>query len=107
MDSNDIILILVTAANTEEAEQITNTLVEKKLIACGNIVSPVFSIFHWEGNVSKEDEVLIMLKTQRTNFDRIQREVKSLHSYDTPEIIAIPVIDGSEEYLNWVRDETT
>jgi len=103
---DEVIIIFVTAANQQEAEQIAQYLVEKKLIACGNIVSPIFSIFHWEGKFCKENEVLLMLKTRRTYFDIVQQQVKKLHSYDTPEIIALPVIDGSDDYLNWVRSET-
>lgn len=103
----EIIIILVTAANRHEAEQIVSALVEKKLIACGNLISPVFSIFHWQGNVCREDEVLVMLKTRRSLFANVQQHVKELHSYDTPEIIALPVIEGADDYLDWVRNETT
>ncbi len=105
--SNDFIVILVTAANRAEAEQIGQSLVEKKLAACCNIVDPIFSIFHWEGKICKENEVLLIVKSVKNRFDGISIEVKKLHSYTTPEIIALPIISGSDDYLNWIKTETT
>lgn len=102
----DFIIVFVTAANKEEAEQIGHYLVEKKLIACCNMIEPIFSIFWWQGKISHENEVLLILKTIKKHFDRIVEEVRKLHSYDNPEIIALPIISGSQEYLNWVKDET-
>ena len=104
--NTEFVLILVTTANNSEAEQISQTLVEKKLIACCNIVSPVSSIFQWKGKIHKETESLMILKSVRTNFEQIVQEVKKLHSYETPEIIALPIMAGSEDYLNWVKAET-
>ncbi|UCE05023.1 MAG: divalent-cation tolerance protein CutA [bacterium] len=105
--SHDFIVILVTAANRAEAEQIGQSLVEKKLAACCNIVDSIFSIFHWEGKVCQENEVLLMIKSVKNRFDTIVAEVKKLHSYTTPEIIALPIVLGSEDYLNWIKTETT
>jgi len=102
----DFIVILVTAANRAEAEQIGQSLVEKKLAACCNIVAPLFSIFHGEGKVCQENEVLLLIKSVKSRFDDIVSEVKKLHSYTTPEIIALPIIAGSEDYLNWIKTET-
>ena len=104
--NQEIVIILVTAPNRTEAEQIGQCLVEKKLIACCNILDPIFSIFHWKGEICREDEVLLILKTVRDNIHSIIKTVKKHHSYDTPEIIAIPVISGSEDYLNWIKQET-
>ena len=104
--NTEFVLILVTTANNSEAEQISQTLVEKKLIACCNIVSPVSSIFHWKGEINKETESLMILKSVSSNFEQIVQEVKKLHSYETPEIIALPIMAGSEDYLNWVKAET-
>jgi len=104
--STEFVLILVTAADSAEAELISQTLVEKKLIACCNIVNPVFSIFHWKGKIDRETEVLLILKSVKNHFEQIANEVQKLHSYETPEIIAIPIIAGSEDYLNWIKNET-
>jgi periplasmic divalent cation tolerance protein len=102
----EFVLILVTAADVAEAELISQTLVEKKLIACCNIVTHVSSVFHWKGNIERETEVLMILKSVKSHFDQIATEVQKLHSYETPEIIAIPIIAGSEDYLNWIKNET-
>jgi periplasmic divalent cation tolerance protein len=105
--SQDAIVVFVTAANRTEAEQIGQALVEKKLIACCNIVEPVFSIFHWQSKICRENEVLLILKSVLDRFDLITEAVKKMHSYETPEIIALPIIVGSEDYLSWVRKETS
>ena len=102
----DFIVVFVTAANRIEAEQIGQSLVEKKLAACCNIVEPIFSIFHWEGKICQENELLLIIKSVRNRFDAIVAEVKKLHSYKTPEIIALPIIAGSADYLNWIVTET-
>lgn len=103
----DFIVVLVTTANRAEAEQIGQFLVEKKLAACCNIVDPIFSIFHWENKICQENEVLLIIKSVKNRFDAIVAEVKKLHSYTTPEIIALPIVSGSEDYLNWIKTETT
>ncbi|MFZ5516367.1 MAG: divalent-cation tolerance protein CutA [Candidatus Zhuqueibacterota bacterium] len=104
--NEDIIVIFVTAANQQEAELITSALVEKKLIACGSMVSPVFSIFRWQGKINHEHEVLMILKTRRSKFNEVALEIKALHSYETPEIIALPIIAGADDYVAWVNSET-
>jgi len=104
--SEEFVLILVTTADTAEAELISQTLVEKKLVACSSIVTPVSSLFHWKGNVERETEALMILKSVKNHFDEIASQVKRLHSYETPEIIAIPIIAGSEDYLKWIKTET-
>ena len=103
--SQDFIIVFVTAANQTEAEQIGQSLVEKKLAACCNIIDSIFSIFHWEGKICKENEVLLIIKSVKSRFEEIVAEVKRLHSYKTPEIIALPIIAGSEDYLNWIKEE--
>jgi periplasmic divalent cation tolerance protein len=104
--TQNFIVILVTAANRAEAEQIGQSLVEKKLAACCNIVEPIFSIFHWEGKTCQANEVLLIIKSVKNRFDAIVAEVKKLHSYTTPEIIALPIVSGSGDYLNWIETET-
>ena len=105
--NQDVIVIFVTAANRTEAEQIGLTLVEKKLIACCTIVEPVFSIFHWQGKICRENEALLVMKSVMGRFELIAEKVTKMHSYETAEIIALPIIAGSEDYLNWVRKETS
>jgi len=100
------IVILVTTSSAEEATNIARTLVDEKLIACANIVPTVRSIFRWQGTVCDEAESLMIIKTVAANLEAITSRVKALHSYQVPEIIALPIVDGSAEYLKWVREET-
>lgn len=102
----EFIVVFITTGNDEEAEKISNKLVEKRLVACSNIISPIRSIFRWKGALCKEAETLLILKSKRGLFDEIVAEVKKIHSYETPEIIALPIIEGSPSYLQWVFDET-
>jgi periplasmic divalent cation tolerance protein len=100
--TTDYIIILVTAENRDQAEKISQELLAEKLIACANIISPVFSCFLWQGKVKKAEECLIIMKTKRSLFGEISLCVKSMHSYEAPEVIALPIIDGSENYLSWM-----
>lgn len=97
------ILVLVTAKDKKEAEKISRGLLEARLIACSNIVDGVRSLFRWEGKIDSAKEVLLVLKTKKILFKKVMAKVKSLHSYQTPEIIALPIIDGSKDYLGWVH----
>ena len=101
------IVIFVTAKDFKEARKISQALVERKLIACANILQGVRSFFWWEGKVDAADEVLLILKTRRSLFKKVEQIVKSLHSYSVPEIIAMPIITGSKEYLKWVNDSVS
>lgn len=98
------IVIFVTTKDSSEAQAIARALVDQKLVACANIVSGVKSLFWWQGKVDEASEVLLILKTKRSLFKRIEKTVKSLHSYDVPEIIALPIVAGSQEYLKWLND---
>lgn len=100
------IVVLVTTASEEEAARIAAPLVEGRLAACANIVGGVRSIFRWEGNVTEEREALMILKSHSDRFEALSREIKRLHSYSVPEIIALPIAHGLHEYLQWVRGET-
>ena len=100
------IVVLVTTSSEDEARKIANQLVGDKLIACANIVSTVDSIFHWKGELCNEGEALIIMKSVQENVDQIIEKVQSLHSYSVPEIIALPILAGSKDYLKWLRDET-
>ncbi len=98
------VVIFVTAKNVSEARKIGRTLVEKKLSACVNILPGVKSFFRWEGKVDAADEVLLIFKTRNSLFKKVEKAVKGLHSYTTPEIIALPVLAGSKDYLKWVGE---
>jgi len=98
------IVIFVTAGSKKEAQKIASVLIRKKLAACVNIVDKVNSIFFWEDKVQKSKESLLIIKSTRAKFAQIARFVKSLHSYDLPEIIALPVIAGHKPYLRWIDE---
>lgn len=102
----DEIVVLITSASKEEAEKIGTDLVEKQLAACANIIPSLTSIFSWEGKICREEEVLMVVKSRKEIFERLVEAVKQHHSYSVPEIIALPIIAGSEDYLNWVRENT-
>jgi len=97
------IVILVTAKDKKEAEKIAQGLLVAKLIACANIIEGVQSLFWWQGKIDSSKEVLLILKTKKILFKKVMAKVKSLHSYQTPEIIALPIVAGSEDYLSWIH----
>jgi len=96
-------LVLSTAGSKEEAQKIARSLVERLLAACVNIVA-IESIYRWEGEVEQAQEWLLVIKTTDDAFDRVRAAIKETHSYEVPECISIPVVDGSAEYLRWVGD---
>jgi len=96
----------MTASSPEEADLISNSLLEKKLIACSNIINNMKSTFWWKGNIQNENEVMIIAKSTKAHLDNIIADVKSLHSYDVPEILAIPILGGNPDYLDWMIEET-
>ena len=98
------IIIFVTAKNVREANTIATALVKGKLIACANIVNGVRSIFTWKGKVDKANEALLILKSKKSCFPKIVNKVKKLHSYDVPEIIAMPIVGGNKDYLKWIDE---
>ncbi len=102
----DVIIIFVTTSSEEEAEKIARALVEEQLAACVNILSPIRSIYRWEGKIQDDREWLLVIKTQQTHFAAVEARVKALHSYQVPEVIALPVVDGSKKYLNWLMGAT-
>lgn len=103
---SEIVTIFITAGTKEEGERIAKSLVEERLAACANVVSPMRSIYRWKGEICDEEEALLIIKSTKARLQDLIRRVQNLHSYETPEIIALPVIQGSEEYLKWVQEET-
>jgi periplasmic divalent cation tolerance protein len=102
----DKVVILVTSASLREAKRIAKHLVEAKLAACVNISAPVRSIYRWEGKIADEGEYLLFIKSTRDLFPELKAAIASIHSYHTPEIICLPIIDGSRNYLQWIGDST-
>ncbi len=100
--SGEYILVFVTTADKAEAERIAQALLEAKLIACANIVSPVTSLFRWKDKIEKADECLVVMKSRRDLFSELAVRLKGLHSYEVPEVLAVPVMAGSEAYLAWM-----
>ena len=101
----DKLVVLVTCRSEKEAERIARTLVDARLAACGNILrSPVRSIYRWKEKIESAREVLLLLKTSRRRFPTLQAAIKRLHSYDVPEIIALPIAAGSPSYLSWLAE---
>jgi len=96
------ILVLVTANNKKEAQNISAKLIKQRLAACVNIVDKIDSLFRWQGKVDKAKEFLLIIKSKREKLPQIIKLVRSLHSYDVPEIIALPVIAGYKPYLRWI-----
>jgi periplasmic divalent cation tolerance protein len=100
------IVVLVTAGTSEEAAGIGHAVVEAGLAACANILPGVRSIFRWEGKIAEEGEVLILLKSRASLFDALAATIRQHHSYSVPEIIALPILLGSRDYLAWIRQVT-
>lgn len=100
-------IVFITCSEREEAERITHVLLDRQLIACANIVSDVQSFFWWKGAVDNAREILLIVKTKANQFEKICRLVKEHHSYEVPEIIALPILMGSQEYLQWIDESVT
>jgi periplasmic divalent cation tolerance protein len=99
-------VILVTSKDVEEAERIANKLLEEKLAACVNILKDVQSLFWWDGNIDRTGEVMLVIKTRRNLFNKVAKAVKMAHSYDVPEVIALPIVAGDAPYLKWINSST-
>ncbi|GAA6619112.1 divalent-cation tolerance protein CutA [Scytonema sp. NUACC26] len=97
-------VVLVTASSVEEAETIANALVEVRLAACVSIM-PIHSIYTWQGQKHKEQEWQLLIKTDLEQFSTLEAKIRELHSYQVPEIIAIPVVAGSQPYLQWISEQ--
>ena len=102
MKKTDRIIVLITASNEEEAHKIAELLVNEKKAACVNILPGVDSLFWWEGKIESARESLLLVKTKASLFPEVVELVKRTHSYEVPEIIALPIIAGSEDYLKWL-----
>jgi len=96
------IAVFMTISDEKEATKIVRSLLKDRLIACANIVGPVSSLFWWKGKIDKANEFLVIMKSRKNLFKRLSERVEELHSYEVPEVIALPVIEGLPSYLNWL-----
>jgi periplasmic divalent cation tolerance protein len=101
----DKIVVLTTCANAEEAEKIARRLVDARLAACVSVLPGARSFYRWKDAIENAEEWLLLIKTSRGHFDDLRVELEKLHSYDVPEIIALPIVDGAANYLNWLETE--
>jgi len=97
------IVVFITTTDKEEAVKIVRCLLNEKLIACANIVGPVSSLFWWEGKIDEASEFLVFMKSRENLFEKLTERVKELHSYQVPEIIALPIEKGLPSYLDWLN----
>jgi periplasmic divalent cation tolerance protein len=102
----DFIMVYITCPGLDEAKKITNHLLERRLIACGNIIPGLVSRYRWKDAVQEDGEVLLICKTQSKHWEKIKSEVEKIHSYEIPCILSYRVEDGNLPYLNWVINET-
>jgi periplasmic divalent cation tolerance protein len=103
MSGDDPIVVFMTAANGEEATRLADMLIGAHLAACVQILPEMESVYRWEGKIERQSEILLLAKTTAGKFADLEREVRALHSYDTPEIIAVPILAGSTPYFEWLN----
>lgn len=101
----DAFIVCCTCANAVEARRIATTLVEERLAACINILPSICSIYRWKGKVESAEEWLLLIKSAEPYFSKLRDRIAELHSYDTPEIIMLPIVAGSERYLSWLKEQ--
>ena len=104
MSGDDPIIVFMTAASGEEATRLADLLIGAHLAACVQILPEMESVYRWEGKVERQSEILLLAKTTAAKFADLEREVRALHSYETPEIVAVPIVAGSTPYLKWLSE---
>jgi len=104
---NEVLLVITNLPDRATAERIAETLVTERVAACVNIMAECVSIYRWQGNTEHASEVPLLIKTTRAAYPQLESALRSLHPYEVPEIIALPVRAGLPEYLNWVAQETS
>lgn len=102
---SEFVQVTVSAGSKLDAERIARSVVENRLAACAQVLGPMQSVYWWQGAVETAEEWLCLLKTSAAKYAALEAAVKSAHPYDTPEIIATPIVDGSKPYLDWLRKE--
>jgi len=101
----EYIQVFTTTEKKEDAEKIAKVLIERRLAGCIQIVGPIVSTYWWKNNVEKAEEWLCFIKSKKTLYDELENAIKEIHPYETPEIIAIPIVCGSKDYLEWLKSE--
>ena len=102
---NEAITVLTTTASADEAKALATALVERRLAACAQSL-PIMSCYAWQGEIRHDAEILLLIKTRRELYERVEAAIRELHSYETPEIVALPLVAGSSAYLDWIQDST-
>jgi periplasmic divalent cation tolerance protein len=97
--------IFTTTEKKQDAERIASSLVDKRLAGCVQITGPIISNYHWKGAIETSEEWLCIIKSRRDLYEEIEKAIKEIHPYETPEIIATPIVAGSRDYLTWLSDE--
>jgi len=104
---DDVLLVFCTTSDSKEADRIAHVLIDKRLAACCSILPKTKSIYRWQGNIKQDEECLILIKTVKRKYEQLEKEIKMVHSYSVPEIIATPITYLSQAYLDWVIDSIT
>ena len=104
--ARDFTMVFVMAANEDEAQRIAQVLVAERLAVCVNIAGPVRSIYRWRGKIEHAGEYMLVIKTAKRQFFKLERKVRELHSYEVPEIIAVTLVQGSKPYIAWLAEST-
>ena len=105
MMMEEYIQVVTAIAKREDAEKIANALVEKRLAACVQIVGPIVSTYWWKDNIETAEEWLCVIKSKKDVYEELEKSIKEIHPYETPEIFALPVVAGSKDYLKWLSNE--
>jgi periplasmic divalent cation tolerance protein len=106
IEPGEFVIVLTTVETEADAGRLARTLVEERLAACVNILAAMTSVYRWQGRIQQEHEHQLVMKTQSARIPALQARLRELHPYDVPELLVVPVMSGSEEYLGWVRENT-
>jgi periplasmic divalent cation tolerance protein len=106
MPTDDYIMVLTTCNSSETSSLIAEALISNKIAACVNIIKGVESVYQWQGKIEHDKEILLIIKTRESLFSQVEQTIQELHSYELPEIIAVPIKTGEKNYLNWIQSAT-
>ena len=101
----DKIVVLTTCDSAEQARRIARRLVEQRVAACVSVVPGLRSLYRWQGEITEEREQLLLIKSRRELFEALRAELEKIHPYEVPEVLALPVVEGAEAYLNWMEEQ--
>jgi periplasmic divalent cation tolerance protein len=107
LDPAQAIVVFITTADSEEAARLADMLIGQRLAACVQILPEIESVYRWQGKIERQKEVLLIAKTTSSRFEALEREVRTIHSYETPEIVALPLTVGSAPYLEWLNSSVS